>query len=255
MSVVGDDTAKTQRTGKACDSCRKGKVRCGGQKPTCTRCSENDLECAYTTPRLHRGPERGGVPQASKHISQRMDNVETMLRDVLDALRKDRDPSGKTTDHQSRLEEDQDCLLNSTRRNGTGDEDGDGDGNTMRPRCVPERQLDPQTERTSSVPTMDRVQSQSLSQTNRGLSTIPSPLYTGSTHHTDVGRPPQSAEHESRKRPRNDRTSFTTTATTASPIPLLSVDAYSRYPSSLTGNHHIRLASSVPSDEGPENKR
>jgi len=255
MSSVGNDTSKTQRISKACDSCRKGKVRCGGQKPACTRCSENDLECAYTTPRLHRGPERGGMPQTGKHMSPRMDTVETMLRDVLDALRKDRDRSGTTTNHQSRLAEDQNCLPRSNRQDGRGDEHVEAGGNAMRTRGDPERQSSPQRERPSSSPaTVARVRSQSILQTTQELSPIPSPSYIGSTPRTGVARLQHPIEHESRKRPRNDCTSFTATTSTASPIPLLSVDAYSRYPSSLASSHHIRLAFPIPTYIDTENR-
>ncbi|KAF1353261.1 hypothetical protein BDV97DRAFT_111061 [Delphinella strobiligena] len=36
-----------RRTAKACDACRKRKIKCDGVRPKCSRCSLNGFNCIY----------------------------------------------------------------------------------------------------------------------------------------------------------------------------------------------------------------
>ena len=90
--------APMQRAGKACDACRRGKVRCGGQRPQCDRCMENELPCSYTSPHRRRGPERG----ASSQINQRMTRLENLLQNTLNELHR-----GHLAPEERRPREDQ----------------------------------------------------------------------------------------------------------------------------------------------------
>lgn len=87
----------TRRVAKACDLCRLAKVRCGGEKPLCTRCVETQLPCSYDSPLRRRGPEKG----INYKINQRMSNLERLLATTLDEVRRkpfhaDDQPPGRT---------------------------------------------------------------------------------------------------------------------------------------------------------------
>lgn len=46
-----------RHTDRACDRCRRRKIKCDGQSPACGRCQGSDLACDYTLPRAKRGPK------------------------------------------------------------------------------------------------------------------------------------------------------------------------------------------------------
>ncbi|KAF2145361.1 uncharacterized protein K452DRAFT_264324 [Aplosporella prunicola CBS 121167] len=60
----------------ACVLCRKRKLKCDGQRPTCGTCKRLSHECAYDEVRKKSGPKRGYV----KALEARLQQVETLLK-------------------------------------------------------------------------------------------------------------------------------------------------------------------------------
>ena len=52
----------------ACIICRKRKLRCDGDKPTCGTCSKLGHKCAYDEVRRKSGPKRGYVKQLEARL-------------------------------------------------------------------------------------------------------------------------------------------------------------------------------------------
>ncbi|KAL9064051.1 MAG: hypothetical protein Q9157_007976 [Trypethelium eluteriae] len=61
----------------ACVVCRKRKLRCDGEKPSCGTCKRLAHDCAYDEVRRKSGPKRGYV----KALEARLAQVETLLKD------------------------------------------------------------------------------------------------------------------------------------------------------------------------------
>lgn len=58
----GGDTSGSSKTERpvrrvACDSCRRRKVRCDGNQPTCGRCNKLNQICVYTVPKNRQNSE------------------------------------------------------------------------------------------------------------------------------------------------------------------------------------------------------
>ncbi|UZO29776.1 uncharacterized protein OCT59_023235 [Rhizophagus irregularis] len=66
---------KRQRVSKACDSCRRKKVKCDGIQPTCGNCSAFNLECTYNDTTKKRGPPKGYI----EAIETRLHRMESLL--------------------------------------------------------------------------------------------------------------------------------------------------------------------------------
>lgn len=60
----------------ACVLCRKRKLRCDGQKPSCGTCTRLQHDCSYDEVRRKSGPKRGYV----KALEARLAQVETLLK-------------------------------------------------------------------------------------------------------------------------------------------------------------------------------
>ncbi|KEY71252.1 hypothetical protein S7711_02359 [Stachybotrys chartarum IBT 7711] len=48
-----------QQPGRACEECRRKKLRCDRQQPQCGYCEDNGVECDFVAPPRPRGPKRG----------------------------------------------------------------------------------------------------------------------------------------------------------------------------------------------------
>ncbi|GAM41592.1 hypothetical protein TCE0_042r14824 [Talaromyces pinophilus] len=81
---TGGNTSPTEDDGNpiprpkrmACIVCRKRKLRCDGQKPSCGTCARVGHNCAYDEVRKKSGPKRGYVKQLEARLAQ----VETLLK-------------------------------------------------------------------------------------------------------------------------------------------------------------------------------
>jgi len=66
--IFGDGTlldesneAKRRRIARACDMCRKKKIKCDGKLPACTHCINYKTECVFTQVEKKRNPPKGYV--------------------------------------------------------------------------------------------------------------------------------------------------------------------------------------------------
>lgn len=48
-----------QRPGKACEECRRRKLKCNGAEPQCSVCADSGIECVVIREREARGPKKG----------------------------------------------------------------------------------------------------------------------------------------------------------------------------------------------------
>ncbi|KAG9243368.1 fungal-specific transcription factor domain-containing protein [Calycina marina] len=205
--------ARMQRAGKACDACRRGKVRCGGQRPQCGRCMENELPCSYTSPHRRRGPERG----ANLQINQRMTCLENILQDTLNELHR-----GHSTPTEKRARENQTStvLLDSF---------------AVSPGSPVEAHP-----HVSSVVSDRAKPTASPAQETMTEVAVPSPAINWRS----LDRiSPKSAVQNQWNGPGDISDGMASDATP--PMPLLTVDAYAHYPSDSRGDTHVRSMPSI----------
>ncbi|KAH7308183.1 fungal-specific transcription factor domain-containing protein [Stachybotrys elegans] len=67
---------KRRRVTRACDECRRKKIKCDGKQP-CTHCSVYSYECTYDKPSNRR---RNPAPQYIEALEGRLQRAESMLR-------------------------------------------------------------------------------------------------------------------------------------------------------------------------------
>lgn len=51
--------AKRRRIARACDMCRKKKIKCDGKMPSCTHCVNYKTKCVFTQVEKKRSPPKG----------------------------------------------------------------------------------------------------------------------------------------------------------------------------------------------------
>ncbi|ORZ20527.1 fungal-specific transcription factor domain-domain-containing protein [Absidia repens] len=77
MSTSGDEASlsKRQRVSRACDLCRRKKIKCDGLIPVCSNCRAFNLECSYKDATKKRGPPKGYI----EAIETRLHKLESLL--------------------------------------------------------------------------------------------------------------------------------------------------------------------------------
>ncbi|CAG7917526.1 unnamed protein product [Penicillium olsonii] len=70
---------KRRRVGRACDECRRKKIKCDGKQP-CTHCTVYSYECSYDQPSNRR---RNPAPQYVEALEARLQKAEALLKTVL----------------------------------------------------------------------------------------------------------------------------------------------------------------------------
>ncbi|KAJ5215590.1 uncharacterized protein N7498_001997 [Penicillium cinerascens] len=70
---------KRRRVSRACDECRRKKIKCDGKQP-CTHCTVYSYECTYNQPSNRR---RNAAPQYVEALEARMHKAEAILRTFL----------------------------------------------------------------------------------------------------------------------------------------------------------------------------
>ncbi|KAG0259367.1 hypothetical protein BG011_002675 [Mortierella polycephala] len=97
--------AKRRRVSRACDTCRRKKVRCDGLQPSCTNCTTFGFQCTFNDSAKKRGPPKGYI-EALENRLHRMENllgglVQTGERSKvdLDNLREEHDDDSDSLDH------------------------------------------------------------------------------------------------------------------------------------------------------------
>ncbi|KAL2313347.1 Transcription factor [Schizosaccharomyces pombe] len=76
----GDNMGKPKRIPRACDMCRKRKIRCDGKQPACSNCVSHGIPCVFTA----RPKRRTGQRQMYiKSLVSRLEQMESTLRSVI----------------------------------------------------------------------------------------------------------------------------------------------------------------------------
>ncbi|KAF8470584.1 fungal-specific transcription factor domain-containing protein [Kalaharituber pfeilii] len=98
---------KRRRIARACDMCRKKKIKCDGKLPSCTHCANYNTECVFTLVEKKRNPPKGA--KYIEGLENRLGRMESLLK--LSGLLPE-DPDGKTDlgDLERRLTEQQQCV-------------------------------------------------------------------------------------------------------------------------------------------------
>ncbi|KAF2455946.1 fungal-specific transcription factor domain-containing protein [Lineolata rhizophorae] len=92
MDDGGDPSdSKRRRIARACDMCRKKKIRCDGKMPACTHCQNQKVECVFTQVEKKRSPPKGA--KYIEGLENRLGRMESLLR--LSGLLSD-DDDGRT---------------------------------------------------------------------------------------------------------------------------------------------------------------
>ncbi|KAI4262317.1 MAG: hypothetical protein L6R42_002500 [Xanthoria sp. 1 TBL-2021] len=72
------DDAKRRRIAKACDMCRKKKIKCDGKMPACTHCINYKTECIFTHVEKKRAPPKGA--KYIEGLENRLGRMEALLK-------------------------------------------------------------------------------------------------------------------------------------------------------------------------------
>jgi hypothetical protein len=77
---MGDEVndAKRRRIARACDMCRKKKIKCDGKMPKCSHCINYKTECVFTTVEKKRNPPKGA--KYIEGLENRLGRMEALLR-------------------------------------------------------------------------------------------------------------------------------------------------------------------------------
>ncbi|KAL6910822.1 fungal-specific transcription factor domain-containing protein [Trichoderma evansii] len=79
-SMMLDDSldAKRRRIARACDQCRRKKIKCDGKLPSCTHCTNYKTECVFTQIEKKRTPPKGA--KYIEALENRLGRMEKLLR-------------------------------------------------------------------------------------------------------------------------------------------------------------------------------
>ncbi|KAI0525645.1 N-terminal binuclear Zn cluster-containing protein [Xylaria bambusicola] len=79
-SALLDDVneAKRRRIARACDMCRKKKIKCDGKMPACTHCINYKTDCVFTQVEKKRSPPKGA--KYIEGLENRLGRMESLLR-------------------------------------------------------------------------------------------------------------------------------------------------------------------------------
>ncbi|KAF4966931.1 hypothetical protein FSARC_5446 [Fusarium sarcochroum] len=69
---------KRRRIARACDMCRKKKIKCDGKMPSCTHCINYKTECIFTQVEKKRAPPKGA--KYIEGLENRLNRMEHLLR-------------------------------------------------------------------------------------------------------------------------------------------------------------------------------
>ncbi|WVF66758.1 hypothetical protein IAT40_001500 [Kwoniella sp. CBS 6097] len=79
-SIQPQSKRQVSHASRACDECRKRKIRCDGADPQCSVCKKRNLRCQYNDE-----DKRKTNIEHMENLNQRMDRFEQMLSDILRA--------------------------------------------------------------------------------------------------------------------------------------------------------------------------
>jgi len=98
---IGDEQgdAKRRRIARACDSCRRKKIKCDAKMPKCSHCENYNSECVFTHIEKKRAPPKGA--KYIEGLENRLGRMEHLLR--LSGLLNDDDDGGDLSILEQRL--------------------------------------------------------------------------------------------------------------------------------------------------------
>ncbi|KAE8359549.1 fungal-specific transcription factor domain-containing protein [Aspergillus caelatus] len=78
--MAGEDNndAKRRRIARACDMCRKKKIKCDGKMPKCSHCINYKTDCVFTQVEKKRNPPKGA--KYIEGLENRLGRMESLLR-------------------------------------------------------------------------------------------------------------------------------------------------------------------------------
>ncbi|KAK9322753.1 fungal-specific transcription factor domain-containing protein [Lipomyces orientalis] len=76
--LPGDSDLKRRRIARACDCCRKKKIKCDGKMPSCTNCINYKTVCVFTFTEKKRNPPKGA--KYIESLESRLDKMEDLIR-------------------------------------------------------------------------------------------------------------------------------------------------------------------------------
>lgn len=95
----GQGDAKRRRIARACDSCRRKKIKCDAKMPKCSHCENYRTECVFTHVEKKRAPPKGA--KYIEGLENRLGRMEHLLR--LSGLLNDDDEGGDLSVLEQRL--------------------------------------------------------------------------------------------------------------------------------------------------------
>lgn len=78
QSIEDANEAKRRRIARACDMCRKKKIKCDGKMPACTHCINYKTECVFTLVEKKRSPPKGA--KYIEGLENRLARMESLLK-------------------------------------------------------------------------------------------------------------------------------------------------------------------------------
>ncbi|KAG5771235.1 hypothetical protein H9Q72_002143 [Fusarium xylarioides] len=78
MLLEDANDPKRRRIARACDMCRKKKIKCDGKMPSCTHCINYKTECVFTQVEKKRAPPKGA--KYIEGLENRLNRMEHLLR-------------------------------------------------------------------------------------------------------------------------------------------------------------------------------
>ncbi|KAI9149270.1 N-terminal binuclear Zn cluster-containing protein [Paramyrothecium foliicola] len=78
MLLDDSNEAKKRRIARACDMCRKKKIKCDGKLPACTHCTNSKTDCVFTQVEKKRTPPKGA--KYIEGLENRLGRMEHLLR-------------------------------------------------------------------------------------------------------------------------------------------------------------------------------
>ncbi|KAJ6620015.1 fungal-specific transcription factor domain-containing protein [Mycena sp. CBHHK59/15] len=84
--------AKKRRIQRACDVCRRKKIRCDGAGSRCSNCTTYGFDCSYVEAAKKRGPPKGYV----ESLQDRIEKIERLLQTIVPELDLERELAGSS---------------------------------------------------------------------------------------------------------------------------------------------------------------
>lgn len=115
MLLDFNSNSKRSKITKACDNCRRRRVKCDGTPDGCGGCKAAKTQCVYTTSNTKRGPPKGYV----EVIEDRLGKIENMLAGI---VKKKKNPSTSSNNNSNNNDR-------ATAGAGSDNDDNDNDDN------------------------------------------------------------------------------------------------------------------------------